>query len=323
MARNIDISRFSKGNLPTPPVDTVGTGEDYFNNMLGKHTKNEVIELRIEDLVPYHDSNGNAQPFKMYNDDDMLSLVESIQITGVHTPIIVKKSEDNKYMIVAGHNRVEASKKAGLEVIPAIVKELSDDEAEYIMLSTNLEQRSELKPSELAKSIVSYMEVTKKLRKADKTQTLDDILTSKFNFSKRTVYKYVNLSNLTELFLDMIDNTKLPLKVGEVLSKSPKEQQTQLYSFLSKTNIENITMEQMTDIVASDFSESSLQDIFFPKKEKEEKPKKEKSKKVFGKKSEVVLQQTFENKEYSDEQIAELLELLLSEYFKEEQGQGE
>ena len=95
-------------------------------------------------------------PFKVLDDDKMHKLVESIMMNGVLTPVIVRQLEDGDYQMISGHRRLFAVNQIGLEKVPAIVKEYSDDEAVLAMVDSNL-QREEILPSEKAFGYTIYV----------------------------------------------------------------------------------------------------------------------------------------------------------------------
>lgn len=103
--------------------------------------------LPISKLKPF-----SNHPFKLYENDKMLGLVDSIKEQGVIVPILVRPIDDEKfeYEIIAGHNRVQASRLAGIDVIPCNVREMDDEAATIAMVDTNLQQRDTILPSEKA-----------------------------------------------------------------------------------------------------------------------------------------------------------------------------
>ena len=115
-----------------------------------------IISLPIEKLKPFAN-----HPYKVIDNEDMQSLVESIKSQGVFTPITVRPIDNGEYEIISGHRRCHASKKAGLETIPTIVRDLDDDEATIIMVDSNL-QRESLLPSERAKAYKMKLEAMKR-----------------------------------------------------------------------------------------------------------------------------------------------------------------
>ena len=100
-------------------------------------------------------------PFKVLDDDKMDDLVESIKQNGVLTPVLVRPDKNNSYEMISGHRRMHAAIKAGLETIPAIVRDMEDDEAIVIMVDANI-QREELLPSEKAFAYKMKMDAMKR-----------------------------------------------------------------------------------------------------------------------------------------------------------------
>ncbi|MCO5387004.1 MAG: ParB/RepB/Spo0J family partition protein [Desulfosporosinus sp.] len=121
--------------------------------------KEAILELEIDSLVPFEN-----HPFKLYTGQRLNDMVESIRENGVIQPIVVRNIGKGKYEILAGHNRVNASRLAGLTKIRADIREnISDDEAALIVTISNFEQRStsDMLPSELAKSLKMQLEAAK------------------------------------------------------------------------------------------------------------------------------------------------------------------
>lgn len=154
-------------------------------------------------------------PFKVKMDEDMNQLVQSVKERGVITPITLRQKEDGRYEIVSGHRRRKACELAGLERVPAEIKELSRDEAIILMVESNL-QRSIILPSEKAFSYKMRLEAMK--RQAGRPQencspvdnNLKGIKTASL-FKEQTgdgqaqVYRYIRLTELIPELLDMVD----------------------------------------------------------------------------------------------------------------------
>jgi len=106
-----------------------------------------MIELiRLDQLHPFPD-----HPFKLYSEDRMLEMTESVRQSGVLTPILVRPVKDGDgFEIISGHNRVEAAKRAGLSEIPGNIREMDNETAVIAMIDSNLRQREKLQPSEKA-----------------------------------------------------------------------------------------------------------------------------------------------------------------------------
>jgi ParB family chromosome partitioning protein len=134
-----------------------------------------VIALQIDKLVPLPDN-----PFELYEGQRLEDLVESIEANGVLVPIIVRPIDDGLYEILAGHNRVEASKNLDLDTVPAIVREgLADVEAMFIAIETNIIQRSfsDFSFSERAATIaVHYYGIKDQGRRTDLIEEVEDML---------------------------------------------------------------------------------------------------------------------------------------------------
>ena len=106
-------------------------------------------------------------PFKVLDDEKMDELVDSIKENGILTPVIVRKDRDDLYEMISGHRRLHAAKIAGLETIPAIIKEMDDDEAVIYMVDSNL-QREEILPSEKAFSYKMKYDAMKRIAERPK-----------------------------------------------------------------------------------------------------------------------------------------------------------
>lgn len=114
-----------------------------YDELLGV-TNDGTEEIEIARLTTFKN-----HPFKVIEDERMDSLVESIKENGVLSPILVRKTDDGNYEIISGHRRKRACELAGINKIPAIIKELDDDEAVILMVDSNI-QREEILPSEKA-----------------------------------------------------------------------------------------------------------------------------------------------------------------------------
>ena len=101
-------------------------------------------DIEVEAIYPFEN-----HPFKVLDDDKMDELVESIKANGILTPVIVRPDDEGTYEMISGHRRLHAAKRAGLHKVPAIVKEVTDDEATIMMVDANV-QREEILPSEKA-----------------------------------------------------------------------------------------------------------------------------------------------------------------------------
>jgi ParB family chromosome partitioning protein len=141
------------------------TANTAFAQMLGikdESNNKDSTELDIDLIVPFKN-----HPFRLYTDEKLKRMIESIKENGVMTPIIVRKKEDGTYETLAGHNRVNAARQAGLLKIPAEIKEnITDAQAKIIVTDSNFLQRSteEMLPSELAKSLKMQLDACKEAK---------------------------------------------------------------------------------------------------------------------------------------------------------------
>ena len=182
-------------------------------------------------------------PFKVKMDEDMNQLVQSVKERGVITPITLRQKEDGRYEIVSGHRRRKACELAGLERVPAEIKELSRDEAIILMVESNL-QRSLILPSEKAFSYKMRLEAMK--RQAGRPQencspvdnNLKGIKTASL-FKEQTgdgqaqVYRYIRLTELIPELLDMVDENKIAFRPAVELSYLTETEQHNLLNSIS------------------------------------------------------------------------------------------
>ena len=114
------------------------------DELLGVVNEESAMEIEISRIHAFKD-----HPFKVLDDEKMADLVESVKTYGVLTPVLLRSDRENGYEMISGHRRMHAAVRAGLETIPAIVRDLSDDDAVIAMVDANI-QREELLPSEKA-----------------------------------------------------------------------------------------------------------------------------------------------------------------------------
>lgn len=195
-----------------------------FDNLFGDNNSSEQItEISVFDLEP-----SPFNKFKPYPEDKMQELVESIKVNGVLEPIIVRR-KDIGYEILAGHNRTKATRLAGKDKIPAIIKEdVTDVQALNIVTYTNL-KRDKIYPSELAQTYKLLMEVNN----ATSCRTLAEIVGD----NKRKIQRYYRLNFLTDELSKMVDDEIISVSIGGILSYLKEFEQEILFTFLSENNI--------------------------------------------------------------------------------------
>lgn len=194
-----------------------------------------IQQLPLSELVPFKD-----HPFRVVDDDRMKETVESIREYGVLVPIIVRPMDDGSYEIVSGHRRKRACELAEVEEIPAIVRDLDDDEATIIMVDSNL-QRENILPSERAKAYQMKLEAIRRRAGRPKKEEQEnggqfghdfeakkarEIIAEEAGDSPRNVQRFIRLNELSEPLRDKVDNGELGFTPAVELSfLKPQEQE--------------------------------------------------------------------------------------------------
>ena len=180
-------------------------------------------------------------PFKVKMDEDMNQLVQSVKERGIITPITLRQKEDGRYEIVSGHRRRKACELAGLDSVPAEIKELSRDEAIILMVESNL-QRSIILPSEKAFSYKMRLEAMKRQgQRTDltlsplgtKSGRSSETITAETGDSRNQIYRYIRLTELIPELLDMVDENKIAFRPAVELSYLTETEQHNLLTSIS------------------------------------------------------------------------------------------
>ncbi len=183
----------------------------------GKQRTGMPVKLVIDDLHPFP-----KQPFRLYTEEKMREMVESVTEFGVISPIIVRPNPNGEgYEIISGHNRVEACRRANINQVPAIIREIDDDTAIILMVDSNLRQREKLLPSEKAKAYQMKMEALKRQgARHDLTSghdgqklgtTTRETIADAAEDSARQIQRFVRLNNLSPALMNLVDEGKLAL----------------------------------------------------------------------------------------------------------------
>ena len=174
-------------------------------------------------------------PFQVRDDEDMERLIQSIENNGVLTPVILRKNGD-RYELIAGHRRKHACLRLGISSIPAIVRELSRDEAVVEMVDSNL-QREHILPSEKAFAYKMKMDAMKRQgQRTDltcapmehKLERTRDIIAEESGESREQVRRYIRLTELIPELLTMVDEEKIAFRPAVELSYLTRDEQTDL-----------------------------------------------------------------------------------------------
>ena len=206
-----------------------------------KNTMKKPVAIPVEKLRPFA-----GHPFKVKDDDEMNTLIESIQTQGVLSPLIVRPIENTEeYEVVSGHRRLHAAQKAGITEVPALIYALDRDSAAIAVVDSNL-HREHILPSEKAFAYKLKMEaLSHQGKRTDLTlsqlATKLDTATEIGNCSgesRDTVYRYIRLTHLIPELLDLMDEGKIALMVGEALSYLGDKEQ---YAVLEQCEMDDCT----------------------------------------------------------------------------------
>lgn len=185
-----------------------------------------VKNINIDLLIPFEN-----HPFKKRDGIENEELKDSVKENGLLQPIIVRSFSAGTFEIISGHRRVEACKELGMQTVPAIVREMSKDEAVIAMVDSNL-QREHLLPSEKAFAYKMKLEATKHQGKATsrqvvgKLESADKISESE---SGRQVQRYIRLTHLIPELLKLVDEERIAFTPAVELSYLPDNEQKILF----------------------------------------------------------------------------------------------
>ena len=283
------------------------------DELLGADDSAGVTELPAADIHPF-----SNHPFKVSDDKRMEELIQSIKENGVMTPILVRPDPKGGYELISGHRRLHAATVLGLASLPAVIREMDDDEAVIAMVDSNI-QRDALLPSEKAYAYKMRMDAVRHQGRrteptsrqfveklsADETGTL-------FGESGRQVQRFVRLTELIPNLLSLIDARKIGFCQGVELSYLSKDDQECLYDIISEYTIypKREQAKQLRELASGEeLSTENVLQILCPQKEKEGP-----SRSVLL--SEAVLGQYFDEL-YSEEQILEIIHQQLSRWAKQ------
>lgn len=242
-------------------TEDVNDPNGYFSSMfttgpspMGAHGAKEIP---LDLIDPWRDAEHDAQPFKPYSADKLAELAENIRQNGVISPIRLRLSpfEKGRYQILAGHNRVAASKLAGRKTIPAILMQATDDEAKLILIDSNLYQRDHLLPSEKAWAYKMQLETLKHQGKSTSTQVAGrfesaDGLGKLAGESGDTVRRFIRLTYLLPPLLDMVDAESIPFTAGVSVSFLSPDAQQMLINVMRCNDIKSVTRSQGEELKA-------------------------------------------------------------------------
>ena len=221
------------GNLALKGLDDLFSTEE--NRQ--EEQREQVQQIPIDDLHPF-----TNHPFKVLDDEAMTRTVESIAQYGVLAPLIARPRPEGGYEIISGHRRQYAAKLAGLDTLPVIVRQMSDDAAVILMVDSNL-QREHILPSERAFAYKMKLEAIKNQgARSDSTSSqvgmklqVLDIVGQEAGDSRNQVHRFIRLTNLIPELLDMVDEKKIAFNPAVELSYLDESQQRDFLEAMNDT----------------------------------------------------------------------------------------
>ena len=226
-----------------------GTGIDLglnaaYNDLFStQDERDNKIQTVLRNILASEIADFPNHPFKVRDDEEMESLVESVKTRGILSPVLVRPMPDGSYQMVSGHRRKRASELAGLDTVPCIVRELTDDEATILMVDSNL-QRERVLPSERA--FAYKMKLDALNRQGQRTDLTSDPMGRKLigvesaeivgkdsGDSQTQVRRYIRLTNLIPPLLDLVDEGRIAFRPAVELSYLTEEEQASLAETIS------------------------------------------------------------------------------------------
>ena len=258
------------GNLALKGLDDLFSTEEKRQ----EEQREQVQQIPIDALHPF-----TNHPFKVLDDEAMTRTVESIAQYGVLAPLIARPRPEGGYEIISGHRRQYAAKLAGLDTLPVIVRQMSDDAAVILMVDSNL-QREHILPSERALAYKMKLEAIKNQgARSDLTSPQvaakfrsDDAVAKDQGISGDTVRRYIRLTNLIPELLDMVDEKKISFNPAVELSYLDESQQLDFFEAMEDTqNAPSLSQAQQLKKMAQqgEFSYEKAFDVMGQEKKSE------------------------------------------------------
>ena len=260
------------GNLALKGLDDLFSTEE--NRQ--EEQREQVQQIPIDELHPF-----TNHPFKVLDDEAMTRTVESIAQYGVLAPLIARpRPEGDGYEIISGHRRQYAAKLAGLDTLPVIVRQMSDDAAVILMVDSNL-QREHILPSERALAYKMKLDAMRRTSgrpsKENSRQLVGnfetaDVVGKESGESGRQVQRFIRLTNLVPELLDMVDEKKIAFNPAVELSYLDESQQRDFLEAMEDTqNAPSLSQAQQLKKMAQqgEFSYEKAFDVMGQEKKSE------------------------------------------------------
>ena len=220
--------RKSDFTLPTTSLDELFSSQEERDDAKLERVK----EIPLYELHPFKD-----HPFKIQNNEEMKRLIESIQKFGTLTPALARPLPEGGYELISGHRRLAACQVLGIETMPVIIREMSDDEAVIAMVDANL-QREHILPSEKAFAYKMKLEAMKHQGKSTSVQLAPKLTTEQIGYeagiSKDVVKRYIRLTNLVPPLLQMVDDGRIAFSPAVELSYLTRDEQAELWDLIGR-----------------------------------------------------------------------------------------
>lgn len=217
-----------------------------------KENSDSIVKLDVNKLIPY---DVNSEVFGEYTEEEKEALIKSIEVSGILYPIIVRPLKNGYFQILAGHRRVEAAKKIGMETVPCIIKEVDNDMAKLILVETNIVQKRNLSIMSLARAYKMQADVYKhknidirrKGEKLKEEEKVDNKLSSNGDLAYRTIARYIKLNNLIPEFHELVNNKKIQIKVAALIASLSITVQKRIYNLITEDGMK-FSEKQITEI---------------------------------------------------------------------------
>ena len=214
----------SNANLALKGLDEMFSTEESRQ----EQKREQVQQIPIEELFPFKE-----HPFKVLDDEAMQRTVESVAQYGVLAPLIARPRPEGGYEIISGHRRQHAAELAGLDTLPVIVREMTDDAAILLMVDSNL-QRESILPSERAFAYKMKLDAMKRTSGRPSKENVsqigtqkrsDQIMAEELGESRNQIQRFIRLTNLIPELLDLVDEKKISFNPAVELSYLDEAQQ--------------------------------------------------------------------------------------------------
>ena len=259
----------SNANLALKGLDEMFSTEESRQ----EQKREQVQQIPIKELFPFKE-----HPFKVLDDEAMQRTVESVAQYGVLAPLIARPRPEGGYEIISGHRRQHAAELAGLDTLPVIVREMTDDDAVILMVDSNL-QRENILPSERAFAYKMKLEAIK--NQGDRSDLISTQVAQKLSVekvgddagvSKDTIRRFIRLTNLIPELLDMVDEKKISFNPAVELSYLDESQQRDFLEAMQDTqNAPSLSQAQQLKKMAQqgEFSYEKAFDVMGQEKKSE------------------------------------------------------